>query len=116
MKRPLPVTLISLLFIVAGISGIIYHASDWRDITTQPGETILVFMLRLLAIVGGIFSWRGANWARWLLVAWIAYHVYLSFYHTIPELAMHGVIMALVMAALFNRKASTFFQKSNQQR
>ena len=115
MKRPLFVTLISLLFIIAGIAGIIYHASDWKDSVTQP-ETVWVFILRLSAIVGGVFALRGANWGRWLLVAWIAYHVYLSFYHTIPELAMHGLIMVLVMVALFNRKANTFFVKSNQQR
>jgi hypothetical protein len=73
-------------------------------------------MLRLLAVVGGIFAWRGANWARWILVAWIAYHVYISFYHTIPELAMHSVIMALVILALFNRKAGSYFVRRNQQR
>lgn len=109
MKRPLSITLISLLFIVAGIAGIIYHASDWRDVATHPA-TIWVFILRLSAIVGGVFALRGANWARWLLVAWIAYHVYLSFYHTTSELAMHVVIMVLVLVALFNRKAANFFK------
>lgn len=109
MKRPLSVTLISLLFIVAGIAGIIYHAADWKDVPAHP-ETIWVFVVRLLAVVGGIFALRGANWARWSLVAWIAYHVYLSFYHTNAELAMHVVIMLIVLVALFNRTAASFFK------
>lgn len=109
MKRPLSVTLISLLFIVAGIAGIIYHASDWKNVAAQP-DTTWVSVLRLLAVVGGLFALRGANWARWLLVAWIAYHVYLSFYHTAAELTMHVVIMLLVLVALFNRTATSFFK------
>ncbi len=110
MKRPLSVTLIALLFITAGIAGIIYHASDWQEITEQTGEIIWVFIVRLAAIVGGVFALQGANWARWLLVAWIAYHVCLSFNHTTSELAMHVVIMVLVLVALFNRPATSFFR------
>lgn len=108
MKRPLSVTLISSLFILAGISGIVYHASEWRDLAEQP-EVILTFIVRLLAIVGGVFALRGNNWARWLLTAWIAYHVVLSFYHATSELAMHAVLMAVTIVALFNRKAGHYF-------
>ena len=109
MKRPLSVTLISLLFIVSGIAGIIYHASDGKNAAAQP-ETVWVFILRLSAIVGGVFALRGANWGRWLLVAWMAYHVYLSFYHSTAELAMHAVIMVLVLVGFFNRMATGFFK------
>jgi hypothetical protein len=109
MKRPLSVTIISLLFMIAGISGIVYHASEWIDVGTQP-EDILVFIIRLLAIVGGVFAWRGHNWARWLLLTWITYHVVLSFYHTTAELVMHGVLMVVTFIALFNRKANAYFK------
>ena len=111
MKRPLSVTLISCLFIVAGIAGIIYHASEWKDVAHEP-EVILTFVVRLLAIVGGAFALRGSNWARWLLVAWIVYHVVLSFYHTPVELAMHALLMIVVLLALFNRKADLYFKSS----
>lgn len=109
MKRPLSVTLTSWLFIVAGIAGIIYHASEWKDVAQEP-EVIWAFVVRLLAIVGGVFALRGSNRARWLLVAWIIYHVVLSFYHTTAELAMHALLMVIVLLALFNRKADLYFK------
>ena len=108
MKRPLAVTLISCLFILSGIAGIIYHASELKEIATRP-EEVWVLVVRLLAIVGGIYTLRGANWARWLLVAWIVYHVILSFYHSAAELAMHAVLMVVVLIALFHKGANAYF-------
>ena len=109
-KRPLLVTLISWLFIVAGTVGIIYHASELAQITSDP-EVIWILIVRLLAIVGGIFSLRGVNWARWLLSAWIAYHVALSFSHTIAELIMHCVVLIVTLVALFYPKANAYFRE-----
>jgi len=109
MKRPLPVTLIGYLFIAAGAMGIIYHASELKDIVSQP-EIILVLVVRLLAILGGVFILRGANWARWLVVTWIVYHVALSFAHSTAELAMHVVITLFVLIALFNKNANRYFE------
>ena len=112
MKRPLSVTLISYLFIIAGAAGIIYHASELKEIATRP-EVILVLAVRLLAIVGGLYTLRGANWARWLLVAWIVYHVILSFYHSTAELAMHAVLTVVVLIALFHRVANAYFVRKS---
>jgi len=109
-KRPLTVTLISCLFIAAGAMGIIYHAAELKQITTNP-EVIWILVVRLLAIVGGIFALRSDNWARWLLVAWIAYHVVISFFHTSAELIMHAVIMIITIVALFHPKANAYFRK-----
>jgi hypothetical protein len=111
MKRPRSVTLIGYLFIVAGATGIVYHASELITIFTNS-EVILVLVVRLLAIVGGVFTLRGTNWARWLVTAWIVYHVVLSFYHSPAELVMHAVIMILVFVALFNKKANGFFKSA----
>ena len=108
MKRPLSVTLISYLFIIAGAAGIIYHASELKEIVNRP-EVIWVLAVRLLAIVGGVFALRGANWARWLLVAWIGYHVILSFYHSTAELAMHAALTVVVLTALFYKAANAYF-------
>ena len=106
---PLSVTLISCLFIAAGIIGIIYHASELKDLATP--EVSLVLFVRMLAIIGGIFTLRGANWARWLLVAWIFYHVILSFFHSSAEVIMHFVLSIVVVISLFHPKANTYFRK-----
>jgi hypothetical protein len=108
--RPIPVTLISILFIIAGLAGIIYHASEISEIFSDP-ESLGIFVVRVLAIVGGVFTLRGANWARWLLLAWIAFHVVLSFFHTTEELVMHVVIMAITMLALLYPKARAYFNE-----
>ena len=108
MNRPLSVTLIAYLFIVSGATGIIYHASEFKELLTER-DALWVLAVRLLAIVGGIFTLRGANWARWLLVCWIAYHVVISFYHSIEEVVMHAVLTVVVVIALFHKKANLYF-------
>jgi len=108
-QRPLSITLISYLFIAAGAMGIIYHASELKDLVTP--EVSLVLFVRMLAIIGGIFVLRGANWARWLLVTWITYHVILSFFHSTGEVIMHFVLSIVVVISLFHPKANTYFRK-----
>ena len=112
MNRPLSVTLISYLFIVSGATGIIYHASEFEEILTER-DALWVLAVRLLAIIGGVFALRGANWARWLLVAWIVYHVIISFYHSTSEVVMHAVLTVVVVIALFHKKANLFFSGRN---
>jgi len=102
--------LIGCLFIVAGIAGIIYHASELKEIASRQ-QVIWVLFVRLLAIVGGVFTLRGANWARWLLLTWIVYHVVLSFFHTTAELIMHACIAIIVALALWYPKANAYFKK-----
>jgi hypothetical protein len=108
-NRPLSIILISCLFIAAGVIGIVYHASELKDIA-QP-EVSLILLVRMLAIIGGIFTLRGANWARWLLVAWIIYHVILSFFHSTAELIMHFIVAIVVALSLFHAKANAYFKR-----
>ena len=109
-KRPLPVILLSCLFIVAGAIGIAYHSSELKELGAAP-DLIWVLVVRLLAIVGGVFALRGANWARWLLLAWIGYHVVLSWFHPLSELIMHVVLLIVVVYIFFRPKASAYFRK-----
>lgn len=110
--RPLPVTIMGYLFIAAGAAGIIYHAPELMEIATRSEEAWILFF-RLLAVVGGAFLLRGANWARWLLLAWMGYHVILSFFHGTAELIMHVGIMIVLIIALFYPKSGAFFKKSD---
>ncbi len=109
-NRPLSVTLISCLFMAAGASGIVYHAADLKELSNQQ-EVVGVLLVRLLAILGGVFALRGTNWARWLLLTWIMYHVVISIFHTTTELVMHTILMFVVIIALFNPKANAYFRK-----
>jgi len=108
-RIPISVILIAGLYLVSGLVGLAYHAIELGG---APGyETFWILLLRLLAVIGGIFALRGANWARWLLVAWILYHIILSLNHSITEVLSHIVIFLLTVLALFSKKARAFFGK-----
>src|SRR5262245_61798549 len=107
-RRPWTVTVIGLLYIAAGAAGIVYHAPELKDIATQP-QIAGVLLLRILAIVGGVWLLRRAGWARWLLVLWIAFHAALSIFHSPAELVTHVIFLGLTAWALFYRGARTYF-------
>jgi hypothetical protein len=105
MKRPLPVLVFGCLFIFAGAVGIGYH------LRMRPLEQdfLLLEAVRLIAIIGGVFLLLGRNWARWLLAAWLAFHVGVSFFHSIEEVAAHAVFLLLYGFFLFRAPASGYF-------
>src|SRR5688572_5763778 len=106
--RPPSVTVIGWLFIAAGVVGLVFHAGEFR--TRPPLEYALVCFVRLLAILSGAFMLRGRNWARWLLLAWIAYHVVLSAFHSLSGLVTHGLLFAVVAYFLFRPHVSAYFR------
>ena len=109
-KRPLAVTIIGCLFIVTGLVGVAYHATEFKLAGPFPYETVLICAIRMLAIVGGIFLLRAHNWARWLVVLWMAYHVALSALHTISQVVVHGLFLAVMAYFLFQRSATAYFK------
>jgi uncharacterized membrane protein HdeD (DUF308 family) len=109
-KRPLSVTVIGWLFIAMGIVGFAYHVTDFKTKPQLRYELVWVCLLRLLVILAGIFVLRGKNWARWLLLVWIAYHVILSAFHSTSELLVHSFLLAVVAYVLFRPRASDYFR------
>jgi uncharacterized membrane protein HdeD (DUF308 family) len=108
-KIAVSVLLISILYILAGGAGVIYHFNDPID-----GEYFWLLFLRLLAVVGGIFALHGANWARWLLVLWIALHLGFSLFHSWREGLAHGVLLVITIVGLFNGKAKGWFLRNER--
>jgi hypothetical protein len=98
--RARSVVILSWLYITVGVVGLIYHAFNWSP-DEPPVDQGWVLLLRVLAIVGGVFTLRGAVWSRWLLVAWIAYHVFLSLGHSTSQLVVHSVLFALTALVMF---------------
>lgn len=107
-KRPIPVTLVGGVLIAVGAIGIAYHFSEFKS--AHPVEYFGVFAARLLAIMCGAFLLRGKDWARWLAMAWIAFHVALSYFHSMQQVALHLVVMVVFAAALFNPAANRYFR------
>ena len=109
-RRPRPVTIVGWLFIAAGGVGFGYHA---RELVTQrpvAHDLIWVLAVRLLAVIGGVFALRGHDWARWLLVAWLGYHVALGALHSASEALVHAVLLVVVGYLLLGPPATAYFR------
>jgi hypothetical protein len=109
-KRPGSITIISWIFIAAGVVGLAYHATELNAQHPFANDFFWIGFIRLLAILGRVFMLRGSNWARWLLVAWLGYHVALSVLHTPFELVVHSLLFAAVLFFLFRPQASAYFR------
>ena len=109
-KRPHSVTVISGIFLLAGIVGLAYHATEFKTQGPFQYDLVWVCLVRLLAIICAVFMLRAGNWARWLLVIWIAYHVILSAFHSAFELIIHSLLLVVVAYFLFRRPASVYFR------
>lgn len=70
----------------------------------------IVHFARMLAVVSGVFMLYGFNWARWLLVIWIVFHLILSLLHSPLQLLMHSLIFAVVLYFIFRPQASAYFR------
>ena len=109
-KRPLSVTIIGWLFIAAGTVGFAHHVMDFKAGVPFQYDVAWVCFVRLLALLAGVFTLRGQNWARWLLLTWLAYHVVLTAFHTLPQLVFHSLLLVVVAYFLLHRKVSAYFR------
>lgn len=106
-KCPLSIRIVACLFIMMGAIGFLYHLKEFNF--PGPLEYFWVLSLRLLAIMGGVFLFRGRNWARWLLVGWLAYHAVLSFFHPRTELGIHVLFLLIITYLLFRPSVAPYF-------
>ena len=109
-KRPLSITIISWLFVAAGVIGLAYHATEFTAQRPFEYDFVWVCFVRLFAILCGVFMLRGSNLARWLLLVWIAFHVVLSAFHSLTELVVHSLLLAVIGYFLFRPQASAYFR------
>lgn len=101
---PVSVIVIACLYLLVGIGGFVAHFE-----TLRAPDGIWVEVTECLAVVCGIFLLRAKNWARWLAVLWMAFHVAISF-GVLRELAIHGLFLVLILWCLFHPTASRFFE------
>jgi len=103
-KRPLAVTIIGWLYIAVGAIGFGYHI---RELTTEPW----IEAVRLLAIVAGAFLLRGQNWARWLVLAWMAFHIWVGWLNGWQQATMHALFLAILAFFLLRPPAARYFSR-----
>ncbi len=110
-KRPHSITAIGWLFIAVGVVGSVYHATDFSFQHPFDDDGLWVILVRLLAILFGVFLLRGRNWARWAIVLWLGYHVVLSIGHDTSELIVHGLLLAAIGSLLYSPKANAYVRE-----
>ena len=111
VKRPLAVIVVALIFIAAGVFGLIHHFPElFAETDFINYEALWVLFLRALSLIIGIYLLRGANWSRWLALAWIAYHVVLSAFHSALGGITHFIILMIIAFLLFLPKSGAFFR------
>ena len=114
--RPLSVTIIGWLFMIFGsvalLSGLLPLAgADIARILAELKTHWMVHLARLAGIVSGLFMLHGFNWARWLLVVWMIFHVVVSALHSWLQLVIHVSIFSVILFFLFRPRASEFFAR-----
>lgn len=109
--RPLPVLIVAILFIIAGLSGFFYHIKDFLASDEKLVEIVLVQLLRLLAVVAGILLLRANNAGRWLAIAWLLVHVAISALNSVGEMFAHVGLLIVVAVLLFLPISSGYFKK-----
>jgi hypothetical protein len=109
-KRPLPVIVTSLVLIATGAGGLAFHLSDFG---AQPFqfEVVWISLVRLLAIVSGVYMLRASNWARWLSMAWIGFHVIISVFHSWFQVGVHILVFSAFAYFLFRPQTSEYFRE-----
>jgi hypothetical protein len=108
MKRPFAVTFLGWLFIAVGLFALIYHlAKGGLDIWM-----LLIVPFEIIAIVAGVFLLKGHNWARWLLLLWIAFHVIAMALNSLSESVPHLLLLVAVTYFLFTPPDSKYFGRA----
>ena len=106
-KRPLSVTILACVYIVVGTIGFAYH---FNELLPLQSDGVWVELTEFVAIICGAFMLRGHNWARWLALAWMVFHVILSAFHTLLEFAIHALFCAVIAWILFRPQTARYFR------
>jgi hypothetical protein len=118
-RRPRSVTIIGWLFVAVGILSLgrqLVTLDGGRPalVAALPKDFWYVAVSAAVAMLSGAFILRGANWARWLLGAWLAFHVALSGVHSTFKLAVHAALAVVVLWLLFRAPAAAWFRRRDQ--
>ena len=107
IKRPISVTIIACVYLAVGTLAFVYH---FRELLSLQRDSVSIELTEFLAVVSGAFMLRGHNWARWLALAWIAFHVILSIVESDHGLAIHGLLAVVITWILFRPEAARYFR------
>lgn len=110
-KRPISITILGCIYLAVGLVGFIYHLIDFLPRHTFQYDAVWIELTEAIAIVCGVFLLRGRNWARWIALLWMAFHVVLSV-GAFREFAIHALLCVVIGWILFRPAAARYFRAS----
>jgi hypothetical protein len=102
--RPLAVWVVACLYLLVGCSALVFR---WHDLGKPDGGWVI--LTESLAILTGVFLLLRQNWARWLAVAWMGFHVAIS-YGDVGKLIAHSCFLVLIAWLLFRKDSTRYFR------
>lgn len=94
--------------------GAVQFGFDVRHLTARPfhSDDVRIGLVHVLAVVAGAFMLRGADWARWLAVVWMGFHVAISALNGWRGVVFHAIIFAGITFLLFRADARAWFRRT----
>ncbi len=108
-KRPISIVILAGVYILVGAVAFAFY---FPALLKGRPDSVWIELTELLAIIAGVFLLCRQNWARWLALAWIAFHVAISIYHPVRELVMHSVLCVVIAWLLFRPAAARYFRQT----
>jgi hypothetical protein len=108
-RRPISILILAALYILVGAVAFGFYFPAL--LKGQP-DSIWMELTELLAIIAGVCLLRRQKWARWLTLAWIAFHVAISMFHPMRELLLHSLLCLVIAWVLFRPAAGRWFQQT----
>ncbi len=109
-RCPLSVTILAWVYIAVGTIGFAAHFRGIHASNVLHYDGIGIEAVEVLAIISGAFMLRGRNWARWLAISWMAFHVVLSAFGAFYEFAIHTLFCAAIAWIVFRPAARRYFR------
>jgi hypothetical protein len=106
-SRPVSVTGVAWLFIAVGVGAFIFHLPD---LLRLEKDAFPVEITELLSVLAGVFMLRRHNWARWLALAWMAFHLAISAVPPFHGLIVHVLIFSGITYLLLRSDATQYFR------
>jgi hypothetical protein len=111
-ERPRLATLLGWILIVLGAVECVYTLTKIHRPVSVTDFGVPLF--ELIILVSGVFLLRGSDWARWLALAWVGFHVVIGSLHSLPKSIVHGLIFLAFAWMMFRPEMNAWFRPRRQ--
>lgn len=109
-SRPASVTGVAWLFIAVGVFAFVFQVPS---LVRLQRDAFLIEFTEVLGVIAGVFMLRRHNWARWLALAWVAFHVVIAAYPPFNGLVFHLLVFSGIAYLLLRSDAAGYFRGNN---